>query len=349
MPNLVMIDLEGAALLQREVERLLHPNVGAVILFARNFQNRVQLQQLIHDIRSLRGDLFIAVDHEGGYVQRFQRHGFRAIPAACVYGLTYDINPEAGLHLARLYGELMAKDLLACGVDLSLAPVLDLQGASEVMGKLDRSFHADPLIAACLAGAFIDGMKAAGMPCVGKHFPGHGSIVSDSHVTMPVCDFSREKLYAHDLKPFIELIENNKLDAVMPAHVVYSSVDPGQPAGFSSRWLEDILRVELGFEGLVISDCLGMAGADIGDMNTRAERALAAGCDMLIVCNQTPEVMKSLLDSIPLNASPLSEKRLHDFKQKMARFGGFKRVDEAFLVVDDVKISHSMFNNTRSV
>jgi beta-N-acetylhexosaminidase len=349
MPNLVMIDLEGVALLQREVERLLHPNVGAVILFARNFQNRLQLQQLIHEIRNIRDDLFIAVDHEGGYVQRFQRHGFRAIPAACVYGLTYDINPEAGLDLARLYGELMASDLLACGVDLSLAPVLDLQGASEVIGKLDRAFHATPLIAARLASAFIDGMKAAGMPCVGKHFPGHGSIISDSHVTMPVCDFSREKLYSHDLKPFIELIEKNKLDAVMPAHVVYSSVDAGQPAGFSSRWLDDILRVELGFEGLVISDCLGMAGADIGDMNTRAERALAAGCDMLIVCNQTPEVMTSLLDSIPLNASPRAEERLHDFKQKMARFGGFKTINKSVRVVDDIKISPSMFNNTRSV
>ena len=349
MPNLVMIDLDGVALLQREVERLLHPNVGAVILFARNFQNRAQLQQMIHDIRNLREDLFIVVDHEGGYVQRFQRHGFRAIPAACVYGVTYDINPEAGLDLARLYGELMAKDLLACGVDLSLAPVLDVQGASEVIGKLDRAFHADPLIAACLAGAFIEGMKAAGMPCVGKHFPGHGSIVSDSHVTMPECNFSREELYTHDLKPFIELIEKNKLDAVMPAHVVYSAVDASLPAGFSSRWLEDILRVELGFKGLVISDCLGMAGADIGDMNTRAESALAAGCDMLIVCNQTPEVMKSLLDSIPLNAFPHAEERLHNFKQKMARFGGFKKVHEGLLVLDDDPISHSMFNNTRLV
>lgn len=271
-------------------------------------------------VRSLRPDIFIAVDHEGGIVQRFQRHGFRSLPAARVYGDVFDLNPEAGVKLAQKYGEIMAKDLLEYGIDLSLAPVLDVHGVSNVIAKLDRAFHRNPDVIVELATAFIQGMNQVGMPAVGKHFPGHGSVSSDSHIAMPVSDASEEELRKGDLQPFIQLINRHLLGAVMPAHVTYTAIDAHYPAGFSKIWLQDILRNELQFLGLVLSDCLGMAGADIGNMHMRANQALEAGCDMLIVCNQSRDLLLEVLETVKFVQSPESAQRIEAFKRSMVRF-----------------------------
>lgn len=320
MPNLFMVDLLGTEIREEEKAILQHPNVGALILFTRNFKDPEQLKNLIEAVRSIRPDIFIAVDHEGGIVQRFQRHGFRALPAARVYGDVYDLNPKTGIELATQYGEIMARDLLKHGIDLSLAPVLDVHGVSKVIAGLDRAFHQDPVVVVELATAFIHGMNAAGMPSVGKHFPGHGSIASDSHISMPVCESSKIELENGDLKPFSKLMSTNILGAVMPAHVTYTAIDASHAAGFSKIWLQDMLRDELGFQGMVLSDCLGMAGADIGNMNTRATQALEAGCDMLIVCNQTRALLYEVLQTVTFEQSPASMQRIETFKSNMARF-----------------------------
>lgn len=320
MPNVFVVDLLGTDISEEEKKILQHPNVGALILFTRNFSTPDQLRNLIKTVRSIRPDIFIAVDHEGGIVQRFQRHGFRSLPAARVYGDVYDLNEEAGVKLAQQYGEVMAKDLLAYGIDLSLAPVLDIHGVNGAIGKLDRAFHQNPEVIAKLATAFIQGMSSACMPAVGKHFPGHGSFLSDSHVSQPIYDASEKQLRDVDLKPFAELIGKNLLSAIMPAHVIYTAIDAEHPAGFSKIWLQRILRDEFNFQGLVMSDCLGMAGADIGNMNTRANQALEAGCDMLIVCNQTRELLYEVLQTVNFEQSQESAQRITSFKKKMARF-----------------------------
>lgn len=320
MPNLFMVDLLGTEIQEEERAILQHPNVGALILFTRNFKDPEQLKNLIEAVRSIRPDIFIAVDHEGGIVQRFQRNGFRSLPAARVFGDAYNINSETGIKLARKFGEIMANDLLQYGIDLSLAPVLDIHGESKVIAGLDRAFHENPDIVVELATAFIHGMNAAGMPAVGKHFPGHGSIASDSHISMPVCELSKDKLIKTDLKPFIELMGKNILGAVMPAHVTYTLIDANHAAGFSKIWLQDILRHEFDFKGMVLSDCLGMAGADVGNMNTRATQALEAGCDMLIVCNQTRALLYEVLQTVTFEQSPASMQRIETFKSNMVRF-----------------------------
>ncbi|CAM4465644.1 MAG: Beta-hexosaminidase [Legionella sp.] len=320
MPSQFMVDIEGTELSNIERELLAHPNVGAVILFTRNFINPEQLAQLIAEIRSTNPALFIAVDHEGGNVQRFQRQGFSSIPAARSYGKVYDLHQEAGLAHAQEYGKIMAQELLAHDIDLSLAPVLDLEGNSRVIAGLDRAFHAAADAVAKLAAAFIQGMNDAGMPAVGKHFPGHGSIVSDSHITMPTSPAPLEELEANDLKPFSELINKSLLTAVMPAHVTYEAIDENNPAGFSKIWLHDILRTKLGFKGLVLSDCLSMKGADIGNLKTRAEHALNAGCDMLIVCHQPRKLLLELIQSPSIEQTPESAARITAFKKQMIRF-----------------------------
>ncbi|WP_351122442.1 beta-N-acetylhexosaminidase [Shewanella sp. T24-MNA-CIBAN-0130] len=278
----LMMDLAGLTISALEAEQLQHPQVGGIILFSRNFENKSQLIELVKDVRHICPGLLIAVDHEGGRVQRF-REGFSLIPAMG------DILPAAkgDLTLAKQWakecGFLMAIELLACDIDLSFAPVLDVNGISEVIGK--RSFSALAEEVSALAEHFIIGMNEAGMAAVGKHFPGHGSVAADSHVAMPVDPRSKEQVEAFDMLPFKQLISQKHLQGVMPAHVVYSNIDPN-PAGFSTYWLQTILRQQLGFDGVIFSDDLGMKGASFaGDYLGRAKAALDAGCDMILVCN----------------------------------------------------------------
>ena len=300
----VIVDLSGvrpSALAAEDRARLLHPLVGGVIHFARHFDSAGQIAALNAEIHALRApSLLIAVDHEGGRVQRFQQ-GFTAIPPMRTLGDTWDSDPASALAEARRIGRLMADELTGHGVDFSFAPVLDLDhGGSTVIG--DRALHRNPAAVAQLAGALIHGMREGGMASVGKHFPGHGFVRADSHTDVPVDDRPFATIEADDLVPFTELVQVG-LDAVMPAHVVYPAVDD-QPAGYSTIWLRDILRGRLGFDGMIFSDDLGMAGAHgAGDMRARADLALAAGCDMVLVCNDLPAADR-LLAHWNVTASP---------------------------------------------
>ena len=271
-----MLDIAGTWLTAEDRQILRQPQVAGLILFARNIEDPRQVRELSAAIRAVRPDLLLAVDQEGGRVQRL-RQGFVRLPA--MRALADNPNAE---HLAEQCGWVMATEVLAAGLDLSFAPVLDLDHQrSAVVGS--RSFEGDAQRATLLAGAFIRGMNAAGMAATGKHFPGHGWAEADSHVAIPVDERSLEKIRAVDLQPFAQL--SQKLAAVMPAHVIYPQVD-SQPAGFSRRWLQDILRVELAFDGVIFSDDLSMAGAHVvGDAACRIEAALTAGCDMGLVCN----------------------------------------------------------------
>lgn len=283
----LMIDLAGKALTDLDRERLSHPLVGGVILFTRNYESPEQLAALCADIHALRTPaLPIAVDHEGGRVQRF-RAGFSALPAMRRLGAWWDASPRATVESARMLGYLLAGELRACGVDLSFAPVLDLDwGRSGVIGE--RAFHGDPDAVIQLAGGLIAGMRDAGMACCGKHFPGHGWVSADSHVAIPVDERPLAEIET-DLKPFRAL----KLDAVMPAHVIYPQVD-SRPAGFSPVWIGK-LRDELGFDGVIFSDDLSMEGASVaGDIVARVQAAWEAGCDMLLVCN-APDAVGDVL------------------------------------------------------
>lgn len=283
----LMIDIAGTELSALDRERLRHPLVGGVILFSRNYQSRDQLQRLCTDIHGLRQPpLLIAVDHEGGRVQRF-REGFSLLPAMRRLGDWWDASPVAATEATRAVGYLLAAELRALGVDFSFAPVLDLDwNRSGVIGN--RSFHGRPEAVCSLAGALIQGLRDAGMACCGKHFPGHGWAEADSHVAIPVDERSLTEL-APDMLPYRSL----QLDAVMPAHVIYPQVD-SRPAGFSPVWLA-FLRKELGFKGVIFSDDLSMEGASVaGDVVGRADAAWSAGCDMLLVCN-APDAVGDLL------------------------------------------------------
>jgi beta-N-acetylhexosaminidase len=288
----IMCDLRGFQLEADEQEMLCHPHVGGVILFTRNFESAEQIAELTKSIHELRHPrLLIAVDHEGGRVQRF-REGFSRLPACALFSECGSVKRAESL--AQQTGWLMAAELLAVGVDLSFAPVLDVGGKiSRVIG--DRAFHADPEIVSRLARAYMKGMKEAGMVAVGKHFPGHGSVVEDSHVAIPYDDRTFEDIKMHDLIPFERMIHAG-LPALMPAHVIYSKVDKN-PAGFSEFWLKKILRQELEFQGTIFSDDLSMVGAEIiGTYPERAEAALNAGCDMVLACNNQEGAI-SILES----------------------------------------------------
>ncbi|MCX7102700.1 MAG: beta-N-acetylhexosaminidase, partial [Methylobacter sp.] len=270
----IMLDVAGLTLAPEEMEKLNHPNTGAVILFSRNYQDPEQVNQLINSLRAARnGKLLIAVDQEGGRVQRFQQ-GYTRLPPASHYAQV----PE----LAESAGWLMAAELLTDGVDFSFAPVLDIDcGVSEIIGN--RSFSDDPVLATRFSSQFRKGMNAAGMAATGKHFPGHGAVALDSHLTLPIDERDLDSIRAKDLLPFKQLIEEG-LEGIMPAHVVYSKID-SNPAGFSPFWIQEILRKELKFNGTVFSDDLSMEGAaSVGDFPERARLAQLAGCDMILVC-----------------------------------------------------------------
>ena len=303
----VMLDVLGKQLTAEDEARLRHPLVGGVILFARNYESPSQLAELTASIHALRTPpLLIAVDHEGGRVQRF-REGFTRIPAMRELGKVWDEHPKRARHLAQQTGFVLASELRACGVDFSFTPVLDVDyGASSVIG--DRAFHSEPQAIAELAHSLLLGLKQGGMPTVGKHFPGHGFVRADSHLEIPVDERSYTDIELCDLIPFRQLV-NYGLTAVMPAHVIYPKVDQ-VPAGFSKVWLKDILRGEMGFEGCIFSDDLSMEGATVaGGIVQRAEAALHAGCDMVLVCNK-PDSANELLAGLKWDMPAQSRARL---------------------------------------
>ncbi|MDE2305792.1 MAG: beta-N-acetylhexosaminidase [Gammaproteobacteria bacterium] len=303
----LMVDVAGTELTAADREVLGHPLVGSVLLFTRNYRNPAQLAALTASIRALRSPaLLIAVDHEGGRVQRF-REGFTRLPAARAIGVGYATDRRASLALAHTAGWLMAVELRAAGVDFSFAPCVDLDyGVSEVIG--DRAFGRDPDVVAALAGAYAAGMREAGMAATAKHFPGHGAVVADSHVALPVDRRGYADLEA-DLRPYRVLIEGH-LAAVMAAHVVFPQIDD-LPASLSHRWISGILRGELGFHGCVFADDLSMAGAAaFGDVVARARLALAAGCDVLPICNDREAVVAVLDRFRPERMNPASQARI---------------------------------------
>jgi beta-N-acetylhexosaminidase len=303
----VMLDLVGTSITQQEREMMLHPQTGGVILFTRNYVCVEQMTEMVAEIHALRSPhLLVAVDHEGGRVQRF-RDGFTHIPAAASYAQLYQHNKIQGKQLAETCGWLMAAECRATGIDISFAPVLDLgRGISGVIG--DRAFHYQPQRVAELAHDFMTGMNQAGMQATGKHFPGHGAIKEDSHVAHPVDKRPFNDIFMEDIKPFEHMI-NCGLAALMPAHVIYSAVDD-KPAGYSSKWLKNILREQLGFQGIIFSDDLSMQAAGVvGDFGERAVCALNAGCDMVLVCNHT-EAAVQVLEKLQDYSNPASQIRL---------------------------------------
>jgi len=314
-PGPVMVDVAGTTLTKEEKRRLRHPLVGGVILFARNFESRRQLCALTRKIHRARGEpLLIAVDHEGGRVQRFREDGFTPLPAMQALGRLWDRDPLTAMRLATEAGYVLAAELRACGVDLSFTPVLDLDyGVSQVIGN--RAFHRDPRVVAMLARALAQGLAQAGMAACGKHFPGHGFVGADSHHEIPVDPRALERILKDDAAPYAWL-GDAVLPAVMPAHVIYPKVDK-RPAGFSRRWVQDILRGQLGYDGVVFSDDLTMEGAAVaGDILARAQAALGAGCDMVLVCNR-PDLADDLLARLDVAHPPESVARI---RRLMPRF-----------------------------
>jgi len=303
----LMVDLLGLEMTEQERDILRHPLVGGVILFSRNYQSPEQVAALTASIRALRDPhLIISVDHEGGRVQRF-RTGFTRLPPIGEIGKHYKQHPKQTLKNTEIAGWLMAVELRTIGVDFSFAPVLDLDyGVSDIIG--DRSFHRDPEAVASLAYAYIQGMKRAWMPAVGKHFPGHGAVEVDSHLSLPVDSRHFEDMLQADMLPFKRLCQS-ELVGIMPAHIVYEQCD-SLPAGFSPFWIKEVLRDRFGFQGAILSDDLSMEGAAvIGDSLARAEAALSAGCDMVLVCNK-PESVVQVIDGLKIEDDPVRHMRL---------------------------------------
>jgi beta-N-acetylhexosaminidase len=291
----VMLDVVGTTLTTDDIRRLQHPLVGGVILFARNFENCEQLKALTASIHQVRQPpLLIAVDHEGGRVQRF-RDGFTKIPPMREFGHIWDKDRKKANALAEEAGWILAAELRAHGVDFSFTPILDMDyGDSLVIG--DRAFHRNTNAINELAFHLMLGLKKGGMEAVGKHFPGHGFVVADSHVSIPVDEREFDQIAQNDMQPFRQMIDEG-LPAIMPAHVIYPKVDD-KPAGFSERWLQKVLRERLGFNGVIFSDDLSMEGASVGgDVTARSLAALHAGCDMILLCNR-PDLADELLANL---------------------------------------------------
>jgi len=303
----IMLDVLGTSLTAEDKELLQHPLVGGLILFTRNYESAEQIAQLTADIRkAAKKELIIAVDHEGGRVQRF-RDGFSLIPAMGKIWNFAEQNVATAQELAKQSAILMALEVQAVGIDISFAPILDIDDISAVIG--DRAFHKNPEIVCQLASAFVDGLHLVGMKATGKHFPGHGSVQADSHIALPIDPRSRDEIFTLDMLPFKTLIDSNKVDALMPAHVIFPEVD-SEAVGFSPYWLKDILRNELGFNGVIFSDDLSMEGAAcVGGYVERAEAAQQAGCDMLLLCNNRESCI-DVIDNANLSIDEKSNQRL---------------------------------------
>ena len=320
----IILDVAGLSLTKVDKKRLAHPLTGGVVLFGRNWQDRAQLTQLCAQIKAVRSDLLILVDHEGGRVQRFRTDGFTHLPPMRRLGELWmgdDERPSgsgalAATHAATACGYVLAAELRACGVDMSFTPVLDLDyGESGVIG--DRAFHRDPRVATLLAKSLMHGLLLAGMSGCGKHFPGHGFVKADSHTDIPVDKRSLKAILADDAAPYRWLATG--MQSVMPAHVIYPKVD-SRPAGFSKRWLQEILRGQFGFDGAIFSDDLSMEGARLIDgqrvsYTQAAVEALKAGCDMVLLCNQSvgdegravDELLDGLANAVAQRQVALSE------------------------------------------
>ncbi|WP_180080762.1 MULTISPECIES: beta-N-acetylhexosaminidase [unclassified Acinetobacter] len=310
MIGALMLDIASTELTQEDIELLKAPQVGGMILFGRNIESPEQVRALTDHMRQIRPDILIAVDQEGGRVQRLKQ-GFTLLPAMGKFGELYLSEPEKALELADQCGWLMATEVLAVGIDFSFAPVLDLNDVSDVIG--DRGFAKNMQDIIPLASAFLKGMKRAGMASTGKHFPGHGSVKADSHVAAAIDHRSYDEIYQKDMQSFIQL--QPQLDALMPAHVIYEQVDPN-PAGFSPYWIQKVLREQLQFDGVLFSDDLSMQAACVaGGADARIQAALNAGCDMGLVCNSRESACVAL-DGIQNLALP-NQERLERMRGKI--------------------------------
>lgn len=290
----IIADIQGTELSAEDQDLLKHPLIGGVILFTRNYSDPEQLRALVASLKAIKkpSQLLISVDHEGGRVQRF-RPGFTKIPPMSALGKLYDKDPAKALHAAFLVGWLLAAELRVYGIDYSYTPVLDLDyGLSAVIG--DRAFHHDAKTIVTITKALIDGLHEVGMASTGKHFPGHGAVEADSHIAIPIDTRDIEAIWAADIQPYELLIKEGYLDSIMTAHVIYPEVDPNPPC-FSKFWVQRVLRDELNYNGVIVSDDLTMEGATVaGSYAERAELALHSGCDMLLICNKREAVIEAI-------------------------------------------------------